>query len=169
MNFEQVQYMNKVYLLIGGNMGNREEQLKQAIELIHNRIGNVAKVSSLYETAAWGKTDQPAFLNQALLVNTHLQPLDLLQHTLAIEMKMGRKRMEKNGPRTIDIDIMFYNHSIIDEPSLVVPHPAMAQRRFVLQPLAELAPDFLHPIFHKSITQLLDECTDPLPVKRLDQ
>ncbi|NML21066.1 2-amino-4-hydroxy-6-hydroxymethyldihydropteridine diphosphokinase [Pseudoflavitalea sp. G-6-1-2] len=159
--------MNKVYLLIGGNMGNREEQLKHAIELIHNGIGNVAKVSSLYETAAWGKTDQPAFLNQALLVNTHLQPLDLLQHTLAIEQEMGRKRMEKNGPRTIDIDIMFYNHAVIDEPSLTVPHPAMAQRRFVLEPLAELAPDFQHPVHHKSITQLLDECTDPLPVKRL--
>lgn len=168
MNFEQVQYMNKVYLLIGGNMGNRIEQLQRAVDLIGQRTGQVAGLSALYETAAWGKTDQPSFLNQALLLYTRLEPLPLLKALLSIELEMGRERLEKNGPRTIDIDIIFYNDAIIDEPGLVVPHPAMAQRRFVLAPLAELAPNLQHPQLKQTMRQLLEACTDPLPVARFN-
>lgn len=166
MNFEQVQYMNKVYLLIGGNMGKREENLQQAITLIRQRIGEVLQVSSIYETAAWGKTDQPSFLNQGLLLQTAMEPLPLLKEILATELEMGRERLEKNGPRTIDIDIIFYNDAIIDEPGLMVPHPAMAQRRFVLTPMAELSPQLLHPILKRTMQQLLEDCTDPLPVHK---
>lgn len=158
--------MNKVYLLIGGNMGNRAEQLQKAVELIGQRIGTVLKQSSLYETAAWGKTDQAAFLNQALLVSTSLEPLPLLQTILGTELEMGRARLEKNGPRTIDIDIIFYNDAIINEPELIVPHPAMSQRRFVLTPLAELSPQLQHPVLKKDMQQLLSECTDLLPVHK---
>lgn len=158
--------MNKVYLLIGGNMGNRAEQLQKAVELIGQRIGTVLKQSSLYETAAWGKTDQAAFLNQALLVGTSLEPLPLLQTILTTELEMGRARLEKNGPRTIDIDIIFYNDAVINEPGLMVPHPAMSQRRFVLTPLAELSPQLQHPVLKKDMEQLLSECTDPLPVHK---
>lgn len=168
MNFEQVQYMNKVYLLIGGNMGNRVEQLQQATDLIQQKVGQVQKSSALYETAAWGKEDQPAFLNQALLVNTGMEPLPLLQTLLGIELEMGRERIEKNGPRTIDIDIIFYNDAIINEPGLIVPHPAMSLRRFVLTPLAELSPGLQHPVLHQSMQELLDDCTDPLPVTRFN-
>ncbi|MBO9635723.1 MAG: 2-amino-4-hydroxy-6-hydroxymethyldihydropteridine diphosphokinase [Chitinophagaceae bacterium] len=156
--------MNKVYLLIGGNMGNRQENLQKAIALIRQRIGEVQQASSIYETAAWGKTDQPSFLNQALLLYTAMEPLPLLKEILAVELQMGRERIEKNGPRTIDIDIIFYNDAIIDEPGLIVPHPAMAQRRFVLTPMAELSPQLLHPVLKRTMQQLLEECTDPLPV-----
>lgn len=168
MNFEQVQYMNKVYLLIGGNMGNRIEHLQMAVDHIGQRVGQVTQVSALYETAAWGKTDQPSFLNQALLVQTLLEPLPLLKKLLSIELEMGRERLEKNGPRTIDIDIIFYNDAIINEPGLLVPHPAMAQRRFVLAPLAEIAPDLHHPQLKQTMRELLEACTDPLPVARFN-
>ncbi|WP_127130123.1 2-amino-4-hydroxy-6-hydroxymethyldihydropteridine diphosphokinase [Pseudoflavitalea rhizosphaerae] len=160
--------MNKAYLLIGGNMGNRVEQLQTAVDLIRQRAGQVEQVSSLYETAAWGKTDQPSFLNQALLVYTKLEPLPLLKELLSIELEMGRERLEKNGPRTIDIDIIFYNDTIINEPGLLVPHPAMAQRRFVLAPLAEIAPHLQHPQLKQTMIGLLDACTDPLPVARFN-
>lgn len=158
--------MNKVYLLIGGNMGNRAEQLRKAVELIGQRIGTVVNQSSIYETAAWGKTDQAAFLNQALLVSTPLEPLPLLQMILATELEMGRARLEKNGPRTIDIDIIFYNDAVINQPGLIVPHPAMSQRRFVLTPMAELAPQLQHPVLKKDMQQLLGQCADPLPVHK---
>ncbi|QEC42725.1 2-amino-4-hydroxy-6-hydroxymethyldihydropteridine diphosphokinase [Pseudobacter ginsenosidimutans] len=160
--------MNKAYLLIGGNMGNRVEQLQLAVDHIRQRVGQVEQVSALYETAAWGKTDQPSFLNQALLVHTQLEPLPLLKELLSIELEMGRERLEKNGPRTIDIDIIFYNDAIISEPGLLVPHPAMAQRRFVLAPLAEIAPDLQHPQLKQTMRKLLEACTDPLPVARFN-
>lgn len=158
--------MNKVYLLIGGNMGNRVEQLQRATDLIQQKVGQVRKASALYETAAWGKEDQPSFLNQALLIETNMKPLPLLQTLLGIELEMGRERIEKNGPRTIDIDIIFYNDDIIDEPGLQVPHPAMNRRRFVLTPLAEISPAWQHPVLHQTMQQLLEDCTDPLPVTR---
>lgn len=160
--------MNKAYLLIGGNTGNRRKNLEKAVVNIREACGKVITTSHLYETAAWGKTDQDAFLNQAVLVETPLAPDQLLQTILSIELKMGRHRQEKYGPRIIDIDILFYNDIIINQPMLVIPHPALPQRRFALTPLCEIAPDYIHPVLKKSIKVLLDECPDPLEVEILD-
>jgi len=162
-----MQYMNKVFLLIGGNMGDRLQNLHQAITLISASAGPVIQQSAVYETAAWGKTDQATFLNQALLLTTSLTAQELLTTLLLVEEEMGRRRMEKNGPRVIDIDIIFYNDVVMDEPNLTIPHPQLQNRRFVLVPLNEIAPALVHPIFHKTIEELLEECKDDLAVKKL--
>jgi len=120
--------------------------------------------SFIYETAPWGKTDQPGFLNQCLQYKTSLLPGQLLDRCMAIEAFMKRERIIKWGPRTIDIDILFYNQDIVNTPLLIIPHPAIAERRFVLIPLAELSPTLLHPVYLKTITELLKECKDPLEV-----
>ena len=159
--------MNKAYLLTGGNTGNREQYLQQAIELISQKCGIIRKQSSLYETAAWGKTDQPAFLNQALLLHTDMEAPELMQVLLSIEELMGRHREEKYGPRIIDIDVLLFNKSLLQSPLITVPHPELANRRFALTPLAEISPNHKHPLLHKTIRQLLKECPDTLPVKRI--
>jgi 2-amino-4-hydroxy-6-hydroxymethyldihydropteridine diphosphokinase len=157
--------MNKAYLLIGGNMGNRVHNLDRAVQLLGG-VGIVTALSGLFETEAWGKTDQAPFLNQAVLLETPAKARDLLQSILAIEEKLGRKRDVKYGPRIIDIDILFYNRHIIDEPGLVVPHPEIQNRRFALEPMNEIAGDFVHPELKKSIATLLKECPDKLDVRR---
>lgn len=159
-----MQYMNKVFLLIGGNMGDRLQNLHQAIALLSAACGPVIQQSAVYETAAWGKTDQAAFLNQALLLTTSLTPQALITTILSVEEQLGRRRMEKNGPRVIDIDIIFYNDMIIHEPNLTIPHPQLQNRRFVLVPLQEIAPDYVHPVLHKTIDELLKVCKDELAV-----
>lgn len=158
--------MNYAYLITGGNMSRREEQLAFAAKLIEERCGSIIDRSSLYETAAWGKTDQNSFLNQALVLETTLSARDLLNEILYIESLMGRDRAEKYGPRIIDIDIIFFNHQVINEPRLVIPHPEMASRRFVLEPLNQVIPAYIHPILYKTVSELLTECNDQLPVKK---
>jgi 2-amino-4-hydroxy-6-hydroxymethyldihydropteridine diphosphokinase len=160
-----MQYMNKVFLLIGGNMGDRLQNLHQAIALLSAACGPVIQQSAVYETAAWGKTDQAAFLNQALVLSTSLTPQELITTILSVEEKMGRLRMEKNGPRVIDIDIIFYNEVVMHEPHLTIPHPQLQNRRFVLVPLNEIAPGYVHPVLHKTVTELLAECEDELDVE----
>jgi 2-amino-4-hydroxy-6-hydroxymethyldihydropteridine diphosphokinase len=158
--------MNKVYLLIGGNMGDRMANLRLAMEAIEKEIGPIQKMSSIYETAAWGNTQQPDFLNQALLVHTHWDASKVMTCLLTIEKEMGRERSVPMGPRTIDLDIIYFNEEILDLPSLTIPHPRLAERKFVLLPLTEIAPDFMHPIFNKSNASLLKECGDSLAVQK---
>ncbi|MGV3766326.1 MAG: 2-amino-4-hydroxy-6-hydroxymethyldihydropteridine diphosphokinase [Chitinophagaceae bacterium] len=159
--------MNQAYLLIGGNLGEKRRNLELAATLIGKKAGSVQKTSPFYETEAWGKTDQPAFLNQALLVETALGPHELLKVLLAIEAECGRVRMEKYGPRLIDIDIIFYNELVLSTPELTIPHPQMAFRRFVLTPLNDIAGTFVHPVLRKPVSSLLAECTDKLDAIRV--
>jgi len=156
---------NWVYLLLGSNLGDREKIMHQALKQLAEKVGEPVLLSSLYETAAWGKTDQPAFLNCAVKIQTVLSPLSLLESVLSIETALGRTRHEKWGARIIDIDIIFYGEAVIDIPGrLQIPHPQMQHRKFVLQPLAEIEPCFMHPVLHKSIQELLDTLSDELPV-----
>jgi 2-amino-4-hydroxy-6-hydroxymethyldihydropteridine diphosphokinase len=163
---EKSNTMNLVYLLIGGNLGHREWHLTKAKQQITALCGEIITHSTIYETAAWGNIDQPHFLNQVITIETLLSPIDLLQQLLQIELDAGRERTEKYGPRTIDIDILFYNNSIIALPELDIPHPKIAERRFVLVPMVEIAADFLHPILKVTMSTLLDNCTDPLTVHK---
>ena len=156
--------MNTVYLLTGGNIGDRLNNLHQCCGLLEKMVGSVAEKSSVYETAAWGITNQPSFLNQVLCIESEFDAHAILRTILSIEEKMGRKRVEKMGPRTIDIDILFYNAQTITLPDLVIPHPDFANRRFVLDPLNEIAPLLVHPVLQKTISELLNDCKDQLKV-----
>jgi 2-amino-4-hydroxy-6-hydroxymethyldihydropteridine diphosphokinase len=158
--------MNKTYLLLGSNMGNSRQQLLQAVKLIRKNIGRVTRQSKLYVTAAWGNTSQPDFLNQVIVVETKFPAAELIKIILSTEVSMGRVRKEKNGPRIIDIDILFFNKEMIRKKDLIVPHPEIQNRRFVLVPLNELSPGFKHPVLKKTIHQLLESCADTLDVKK---
>ena len=159
--------MHTAYLLMGGNMGNREEYLQQAATLIGQLAGKLVKSSSIYETAAWGNTSQPAFLNQAIVIQTALSASELMTTLLLIEEKMGRKRLDRYGPRVIDIDILLYDQEIHQSAHITIPHPELQNRRFALEPLQELEPDLVHPIFQQSVSELLNNCQDSLPVYKL--
>lgn len=139
--------------------------LQRAAWLLNKLAGKVVLMSSVYETAAWGKTDQEAFLNQVLCVETIFPPVMLMHKLLEIEKKMGRHRIEKWGPRVIDLDILYYDQLQLNHPFLQIPHPHIAARRFVLQPLAEIAPNRIHPQLHATNASLLKACTDNLEVK----
>jgi len=148
-------------------MGDRLELLRKAEKSVAERCGKLVSTSSVYETAAWGFTDQPAFLNQVWALETPLLPEVLMHDLLELEQEMGRVRTVKMGPRTIDLDILLVNGLIIHSPGLTLPHPALPQRRFALVPLAEIAPLLLHPVEKKTILQLLADCTDPLDVQKI--
>ncbi|MBM3416747.1 MAG: 2-amino-4-hydroxy-6-hydroxymethyldihydropteridine diphosphokinase [Bacteroidetes bacterium] len=158
--------MSKAYLLTGGNIGDREKKLAAAKEQIKQQCGKIINASSLYETAAWGNTHQPPFLNQAFEIETGLTARQLIRRILKLEKQMGRIRKEKYGPRIIDIDILLFNDEIHNYPLLQVPHPEMQNRRFALLPLAEIAPGIIHPVLKKTIKELLNECPDLLEVKK---
>lgn len=156
--------MNKVYLLIGGNMGDRMANLAKAIQLIEKEIGKLVEMSSIYETAAWGFSTQPDFLNQALMLQTQLDATTTMQKLLDIESSMGRIRSISMGPRIIDLDIIYFNNEIISSQLITIPHPKLASRRFVLMPLVEIAPDYIHPVLNRSNKALLHTCSDQLAV-----
>ncbi len=161
------QMINRAYLLIGGNMGNRLALLEQASSMLAQHCGSIVRQSAVYETAAWGRTNQPAFLNQAIELNTSLEAPALLTQTNAIELALGRVRNEQYAPRLMDIDLIFFNEAIIHLPQLTIPHPHIAVRRFVLVPLAELIPDYIHPVLKISVQTMLEQCSDPLDVHKL--
>ena len=156
--------MNKVYLLIGGNIGDRLANLNTAIDRIEACCGKLLKISSIFETEAWGLKDQNAFLNQALYIETKMPALELMEKLLSIEIQLGRIRTTPMGPRIIDIDIIYFNEEIINNPKLTVPHPRLAERNFVLMPLVEIAPNYLHPILKRTNASLLKECGDSCAV-----
>jgi len=145
------------YLALGANLGDRRRNIQSAVELLRATAGtSVTKVSSLHETAAvGGPAGSPAFLNAAAEVETSLEPAALLARLLEIERLLGRERREKWGPRTIDLDVLLYDDRVVDEPHLHIPHPLMHQRRFVLAPLAEIAPGAIHPVLKRSVAELL--------------
>ena len=159
--------MNVSYILTGSNRGNRLEYLMNAKEAIAKTTGPVVHASSIYETAAWGLEDQPSFLNQALEIHTTFSASLLLDRLLKIEEDLGRKRDVKYGPRLIDIDILSFNNEVIEQKGLTIPHPQLHNRRFALQCLDDIAPTFVHPVFNKSVRELLVECVDPLAVKKI--
>lgn len=158
---------NKVYLLTGSNVGDSSALLKEAKLAIQKQVGEIEAASHLYKTAPWGNTNQQDFLNQVLAVNTILSATDVLKIILNIELQMGRTREKKWAPRTIDIDILFFNNEFIQEENLIVPHPLLHQRRFTLVPLAEIAPNYSHPLLHQSIFNLLQHCNDDSVVEKL--
>lgn len=153
-------FMKEVYLLTGSNIGRRAEMLRKAEEYIEGRIGRVEKKSMVYETAPWGKSDQRCFLNQVLVCTTSLSAPEVLQNIFEIEQLLGRVRGEKWGPRTIDIDILYYAKEVICLDLLTIPHPELHRRRFTLVPLAEVAPQYIHPLLKKTQYALLQECSD---------
>jgi 2-amino-4-hydroxy-6-hydroxymethyldihydropteridine diphosphokinase len=159
--------MINVFLLLGSNLGDRQLFLKKAIDLIEVDIAPISKASSIYETQSWGKTNAPDYLNQVIVLKTSLPAQAILQRILSIEQLLGRQREEKWGSRTIDIDILFYGDSVINEPGLHIPHPELHTRRFTLEPLAEIAPDLKHPVLNKSILTIKNELVDTLIVKKV--
>ena len=156
--------MCKVYLLLGGNLNDRENNISLALNYLEKEIGCIYQKSSIYETKAWGLQQQPDFLNLAVEIHTDLAPLALLKKTQKIENLLGRRREEKWGARTMDIDILFYGDTMIQTKELTIPHSLIAERMFVLKPLNEIAPNLVHPILRQNINQLLINCLDNLPV-----
>ncbi len=160
--------MNIAYLLTGSNQENPLSQLSEAKKRIESCCGHIIASSSIYETAAWGFEDQPSFLNQALELETPLSAEQLMQSLLQVEQDMGRVRIQKFGPRIIDIDILFFNHDVLKTRLLSVPHPHLQERKFALIPLTELAPNYFHPVLQQTVEDLLEACADQLEVKKMD-
>jgi 2-amino-4-hydroxy-6-hydroxymethyldihydropteridine diphosphokinase len=157
-----------VYLSLGSNLGDRAANLRNAIGKL-NRLGTVKGVSAFYETEPVGLTAQPWFLNGAVKLDTEKMPRQLITGILNLEQEMGRQRKQKNGPRIIDIDILLFGTSVIETAGLTVPHPRMHERRFVLEPLAEIAPDVRHPVFKRSVRELRDALPPGQTVRRVTE
>lgn len=155
---------NVSYLLLGSNLGNRQHNLELARKHLAAQTGLLQKWSAIYETLAWGNTDQPTYLNQVVQLQTGFPPQLLLGKINAIEKEMGRERRIRWESRLIDIDILYYNDLVLETESLIIPHPQIAFRRFTLVPLTEIAPHYIHPVLKQSSVQLLHFCKDKLDV-----
>jgi 2-amino-4-hydroxy-6-hydroxymethyldihydropteridine diphosphokinase len=160
-------YIN-VYLGLGSNVGDRKANISEAIKHIGRNVGRVAKQSKLYETEPWGNKEQDAFINQVIMVNTTLDPRQILEANTKIEREMGRERKEKWGPRVVDIDILFYGKRVIRDKGLEIPHPELHTRAFVLVPMMEIDPTFEHPVLKMPIDELFMDCEDESDVRMLD-
>lgn len=160
--------MNRAFLLLGGNQGDVSDTFARARDCIALRAGSIVNASSVYQTEPWGFSAENHFLNQAIEVETNLNPAELLHSLLEIEAMLGRVRSTSEvESRTLDIDLLFFNDQVIIGQGLEVPHPRLHLRRFTLEPLAEIAPDMIHPVFGKTLLQLLEDCTDKLSVIKL--
>jgi 2-amino-4-hydroxy-6-hydroxymethyldihydropteridine diphosphokinase len=158
--------MNKVYLSLGSNLGEREKNLARAMDELERRGVKILRRSSIYETEPVEIREQAWFLNCVIEAETDLPPQQLMNMLLEIELQLGRRRDVKYGPRTIDLDILLYADTIVNDARLTIPHPKMAERRFVLVPLVEIAPTALHPTLHRTIAELLAGCSDPAEVRK---
>ena len=159
--------MNKAFLSLGTNMGDKKNNLRKAIDMIAAEVGTIDKISSVYKTAPWGVTDQPEFFNMVISIGSELSAHELLHVVLNIENKMGRIRERTMGERIIDIDILLFEDEVIDERGLKIPHPFMHQRNFVLVPFNEIAPQIVHPVLNKTIEELLQASSDELQVNKI--
>lgn len=160
--------MHQAVLLIGGNDGDRLSVIQQCVARL-STLGNILSTSSIYETEAWGRDNLPPHLNQGILLATELSPNELLKAVKNMETDLGRVPTEKWGIRKIDIDIIFYDDVILNSETLTLPHAWMHERRFVLIPLAEMIPNWVHPVLQQSVATLASNCTDPLWVKLFEQ
>ncbi|MBC8111482.1 MAG: 2-amino-4-hydroxy-6-hydroxymethyldihydropteridine diphosphokinase [Verrucomicrobia bacterium] len=158
---------NTAYLLLGSNLGESLRIFEEVKTRLVSEKVSLIKVSGLYQTSAWGLENQPAFLNQVLKINTFFSAFELLDFTQHLEDAFGRQRIIKYGARTLDIDILYFNSEIIDSLILTIPHPQIPFRRFTLVPLAEISPDFIHPILNKTQQQLLEVCLDSGKIQKL--
>lgn len=156
-----------VFLGLGTNLGDRRANLSDAVGLLSQTVGEIASKSDIYQTAAWGITDQPDFYNQVIKVHTHLFPLQLMASILDIEQQMGRQRIVKWGERLIDIDILFFENIIISTPNLIIPHPFIFQRRFVLEPLLDVQRNFVHPVYKRTVEELIQTTSDDSTISKL--
>jgi 2-amino-4-hydroxy-6-hydroxymethyldihydropteridine diphosphokinase len=159
--------MNKFYLSLGSNLGEREKNLASALDELEKRGVKIPRRSSIYETEPVEIREQAWFLNCAIEVETDMPPQQFMSALLEIELLLGRRREAKYGPRTIDLDILLHGDTIVNTPQLTIPHAKMAERRFVLVPLAEIAPRAMHPVLHRSIAELLAQCPDQSEVRKL--
>lgn len=160
--------MHVLYLLLGGNLGDKKAIFSRAIIRLTEELGELIDCSSIFETEPWGFEADEFFWNQVLVIQTDKDPQEVLVATKAIEIELGRERgLERYASRTIDIDLLFYDDRVLDEENLQLPHPRMIDRNFVLKPMVEIAPDFVHPVFNKSLAQLLSECDDTLEARAI--
>ena len=153
-----------VYLGLGTNLGNKEQNLRMSVQKIEERIGKIVSLSAFYVTAPWGFASDNSFLNAVVCVETPLRPLEVLKETQAIERELGRTSKSMGGvysDRLIDIDLLLYGDTIMDEEGLILPHPLMVERRIVMEPLAEIAPDVMHPVLHKTMKELFTSSFSP--------
>ncbi len=155
---------NIVVLSLGGNVGDVKQVFIESINLLKEKVGKVVLFSPLYQTKAWGVENQPDFLNQVIVIESELNPENVLKVCMTIESKLGRVRTQKWYQRIIDIDILFYNDEVIDSKDLTIPHPYVHKRNFVLFPLVDVIPTFKHPLLEKSMEELKSECEDKLEV-----
>jgi 2-amino-4-hydroxy-6-hydroxymethyldihydropteridine diphosphokinase len=159
--------MNQVVFILGGNLGDRLRLIEGSVELMVSHFGPITRKSSIFETGAWGGKSSGNYLNQVLVFNTSFFPEEILDIILEIELKMGRTRGDKWGDRTMDIDILYFGNEKFQSERLTIPHPFLQERRFVLEPLAEILPDFVHPVLNKTNRELLAQCPDNSSVQVL--